>query len=104
MQRWIWVDGNVLQMLRCRLSQNDWSTCFVCSSEKSKCQYVVVSIQQCSLLHGLYLHNNIFLTDFIVFQFFWLKFSYNLYPQNEILVCHWLQYQYQHAKQTRLVP
>jgi len=27
----------------------------------SKCQYVVVNVQQCSLLHGvLYLHNDIF--------------------------------------------
>jgi len=32
-----------------------------------KCQYVIVNVQQCSLLHAymLYLHNDSFLTDII---------------------------------------
>jgi len=35
MQQWIWVDGNVLQMLRCRLLQkNDWPTSYAYSSQK----------------------------------------------------------------------
>jgi len=48
----------------------------------SKCQYVVVNVQQCSLLHVLYLHN-IFLTGVIGYD--QLIFSKIYTPKNEIL-------------------
>ena len=58
----------------------------------SKCQYVVVNVQQCSLLMTgrpmLYLHTDIFLTGIKCYD--WLKFSQIYTPKHETPGTPWL--------------